>query len=101
MHYTSPKKALLFWLLVLSLILSLWLLWLGVDSYLLAQNPLASIEQNQVILMTILAIVLMFVLLAGLVLSTLLGNKRYSRYFSIFTAFLLVVLLIVRSLPRQ
>jgi len=100
MNYSSPKKVILFWLLISSIILFLWLLWLGVDSYILTRNPLASLDENRVLTMAVLSVILMFVLLSGLVLAMLLGNKRYSRYFSIFTAVLLIALLIVRSLPR-
>ena len=100
MHYSSPKKLLLFWLAVISIVLFLWLSWLGIDSYLLTRNPLATVEESRVFTMAILAIVLLFILLTGLVLATLLGNKRYSRYFSIFSAILLVSLLVIRSLPR-
>ncbi len=98
MNYSSPKKVILFWLLTLSVIMAIWLLWLGVDSYFLSQNPLQNISQDRAITMAILAIILFFFLLAGLVLATLLGNKRYSRYFSVFIGVLLLALLIVRSL---
>lgn len=100
MSYNSPKKVILFWLLTISIIIAIWLLWLGVDSYFLTQNPLVNISQNRAITMAILAIILLFFLLIGLVLATLLGNKRYSKYFSIFSAILLLALLIVRSISR-
>ena len=98
MAYHSPKKRALFWLFIVAIFLAIWLLWLGVDCYILSKNPLSHIESAKAITMAILAVILIVILLAGLVLATMLGNKRYSRYFSIFIAILLISLLAVRSL---
>lgn len=96
--YHSPKKLILFYLLIASIILALWLLWLGIDSYLLTRDPLLHIESSKAIAMAIIAVVLIFSLVAGLVISTMLGNKRYSRYFGIAIGLAFASLLAFRSM---
>jgi len=98
MAYHSPKKIALFWLFVLAIFIAIWLLWLGFDVYALSKNPLSHIESTKAVTMALLAVILVVLLLAGLVLATMLGNKRYSRYFSIFIGVLFISLLAVRSL---
>jgi len=97
-QYHSPKKKLLFWFLIVAIFLSLWLLWLGVDVYILRQDPLSHIDESRAVVMATLAVILIVLLVAGLVISTMLGNKRYSRYFSIFIGVLFISLLMVRSI---
>ena len=96
--YHSPKKLILFWLLIISIILAIWLLWLGVDSYLLTRDPLSHIESSKAIAMAVIAVILIFSLVAGLVISTMLGNKRYSRYFGIAIGVAFASLLAFRSM---
>jgi len=98
MAYHSPKKKALFWLLVLAIFIAIWLLWLGCDVYALSKNPLSHIDSAKAVKMALLAVILVVLLLACLVLATMLGNKRYSRYFSIFIGVLFISLLAVRSL---
>ena len=97
-NYHSPKKLILFWLLTVSIILALWLLWLGVDSYLLTRDPLSHIESSKAIAMAVIAVILIFSLVAGLVISTMLGNRRYSRYFGIAIGVAFASLLAFRSI---
>ena len=96
--YHSPKKLILFWLLIISIILAIWLLWLGVDSYLLTRDPLSHIESSKAIAMAVIAVILIFSLVAGLVISTMLGNRRYSRYFGIAIGVAFASLLAFRSM---
>jgi len=96
--YHSPKKLILFWLLIISIILAIWLLWLGVDSYLLTRDPLSHIESSKAIAMAVIAVILIFSLVAGLVISTMLGNRRYSRYFGITIGVAFASLLAFRSM---
>ena len=96
--YHSPKKLILFWLLIISIVLALWLLWLGIDSYLLTRDPLSHIESSKAIAMAIIAILLIVVMLAGLIISTMLGNKRYSRYFGVAIGVAFASLLAFRSI---
>jgi len=49
-------------------------------------------------MMATLAVILIVLLVAGLVISTMLGNKRYSRYFSVFIGVLFISLLMVRTI---
>jgi len=81
-----------------SYFIAIWLLWLGFDVYAVSKNPLSHIESSKAVTMALLAVILVVLLLAGLVLATMLGNKRYSRYFSIFIGVLFISLLVVRSL---
>ena len=97
-NYHSPKKLILFWLLIVSIILALWLLWLGVDSYLLTRDPLSHIESSKAITMAIIAVFLIVAMLTGLVISTMLGNKRYSRYFGVAIGVVFASLLAFRSI---
>ncbi len=97
-NYQSPKKLILFWLLIVSIILAIWLLWLGVDSYLLTRDPLSHIESSKAIAMAIIAVILVVLLLAGLIISTMLSNKRYSRYFGIAIGIAFASLLAFRSI---
>jgi len=98
MHYHSPKKKLLFWFFIVAIFIFLWLLWLGVDVYILTKNPLSHIDGSRAIMMATLAVILIVLLVAGLVISTMLGNKRYSRYFSVFIGVLFISLLMVRTI---
>ena len=97
-NYHSSKKLILFWLLIASIVLALWLLWLGVDSYLLTRDPLSQIESSKAIAMAVIAVILIFSLVAGLVISTMLGNRRYSRYFGITIGVAFASLLAFRSM---
>jgi len=97
-NYHSPKKLILFWLLIASIVLALWLLWLGVDTYLLTRNPLSHIESSKAIAMAVIAVILIVLMLAGLIISTMLGNKRYSRYFGIAIGIAFASLLAFRSI---
>jgi len=94
----SPKRKVLFFIRIATIILGIWLLWMGVDAYLLTRDPLAHIQSQKAITMAVVAVLLFVLLLAGLVLSTMLENRRYSRYFSIFIGLLFAALLAVRSL---
>ena len=96
-NYRSPKKLLLFWLLIVSIILALWLLWLGFDTYMLTRDPLSHIESSKAIAMAIIAVILIVTMLAGLIISTMLGNKRYSRYFGVAIGVAFASLLAFRS----
>jgi len=96
--YRSSKKVILFWLLNAAIILALWLLWLGVDSYFLTRDPLSHLDSSKAITMAIIAVVLIFLLVAGLVISTMLGNKRYSRYFGVAIGVAFASLLAFRSI---
>ena len=98
MEYISPKRKVLFFIRIATIILGIWLLWMGADTYLLTRNPLAHIQSQKAIAMAVVAVLLFVLLLGGLVLSTMIGNKRYSRYFSIFIGLLFVALLAVRSM---
>jgi len=98
MQYSSPKKKALFLFLLVSIFLGLWLLWLGIEVFLLQGNPLAHVEGQKAVIMAILAAMLFFTLLAGLILSTLLGNKRYSKYFSFYIGFLFMTLLTIKAI---
>ncbi len=100
MNYKSNKKTYLFWALIVTLFIGFWLLWLGVDAYILTKDPLSHIESSKAILMAVLAFFLFVLLLSGLVLSTMIGNKRYSRYFSIYIGMLFLALLVIRSFIR-
>ncbi len=97
-NYQSPKKIILFWLLIISIILAIWLLWLGVDTYFLTRDPLSHIDSTKAITMAIIAVILIVLLLAGLIISTLLSNKRYSRYFAISIGIAFIFLLALRSI---
>lgn len=97
-NYSSPKKFILFWLLIISILLSLWLLWLGVDAYLLTRDPLSHIESSKAIAMAVITVILIVLLLAGLVISTMIANKRYSRYFGVAIGIAFASLLAFRSI---
>ena len=97
-NYTSFKKLILFWLLIVSIVLALWLLWLGIDAYVLTRDPISHIESSKAIAMAIIAIVLIFSLVAGLIISTMLGNRRYSRYFGVAIGVAFASLITFRSM---
>jgi len=97
MEHISTKIKILFFIRIATVILGIWLLWMGVDVYLTTRDPLAQIESQRAITMVIVGIFLFVLLLSGLVLSVMIEIKRYIRYFSIYTALLLVALLTIKS----
>jgi hypothetical protein len=98
MKYISQKIKILFFIKIATIILGVWLLWMGVDVYLTVRDPLVQIESQRAITMVVVGIFLFILLLSGLVLSVMIEIKRYIRYFSIYIALLLIVLLMVKSL---
>jgi len=77
----SGKMQFLFWAFFFSVMLYLWILWVGVRTFLLPSEPLMELPQQEVTLLFILYGFLIVTTLAGTIVSTMIGNRIYMRRF--------------------
>jgi fumarate reductase subunit C len=84
----SGKMQFLFWAFFFSVMLYLWILTIGVQTFILPDEKPLAFPQNIVSLMFILYGFLVLFTLAGTVVSIMVGNKKY---INLFGAMVIVV----------
>ncbi|WP_292657336.1 hypothetical protein [Nitratifractor sp.] len=77
----SGKMQFLFWAFFFSVLLYLWILWIGVRTFLLHKGPMMELPQQEVTLLFILYGFLIVTTMAGTVVSIMIGNRPYIRRF--------------------
>ena len=77
----SGKIQFLFWAFFFSTLLYLWILWIGVKTFLLTEGPIMALPQQEVTLLFILYGFLILSTLSGVIVSIMIGNQPYIRRF--------------------
>jgi len=82
MHIRSARIQFLFWSAFFSIILYLWIVSVGLQTFILPDEKPLEMPQNVIVLLFILYGFLTLTTLAGLVVSTMINNRHYTRLFS-------------------
>lgn len=93
----SAKIQLLFWMAFFSVLLYLWIVSVGLQTFVLPDEKPIDISQNVVLMMFILYGLLAVVLVGGTIISTMINNHFYQKFFSIFVIVGLVTLIATKS----
>ena len=93
----SGKIQFLFWTAFFSVLLYLWIVTVGLQTFVLPDVKPMHIPQDVVLLMFLLYGLLAVSLVAGTIISTMINNRFYQRFFSIFMIVGLVTLLGTKS----
>jgi len=93
----SPKIQFLFWNFTFCIIIYLWVVALWVQNFVLNDTTL-KIPENVVITIAVLYIFLVILVSSGVMVAVMIGNKYYSRAFSIFITIVLVSIIGAKSI---
>lgn len=94
----SGKIQLLFWTAFFSIILYIWLVTVGLQTFVLTDERPMDIPQNVVMLMAVLFGLWAIAVLVGTIISTMINNNYYIKFFSIFMIVGLATLVATRSM---
>jgi len=88
MMYRSGKIQFLFWMAFFSVLFYVWLIGVGLQTFVLPDEPPMEFPEQAATLMFILFGLLIFSSLAGTVVSMMISNRFYIRFFSGMTIFI-------------
>jgi hypothetical protein len=94
----SGKIQFLFWTAFFSLFLYIWLVTIGVQVFVLPDEKLMQLPQNAVLLMFILYGFMIVAILAGTIVSIMIDNQFYIRFFSTSVIVSLVTFLLTKGM---
>lgn len=94
----SGKIQLLFWAAFFSVVLYLWIVTIGLQTFVLPGEKPIDVPQDVVMLMAVLFGLWTVGVLAGTIISTMINNKYYTKFFGIFMIVGLVTLVGTRSM---
>jgi len=94
----SAKIQFLFWTAFFSVLLYLWIVTVGLQTFVLPDERLMHLPQDVVLLMFVLYGLLSVAVLAGTIISTMINNVFYQRFFGIFVIVALFTLLATKSM---
>ena len=94
----SGKIQLLFWAAFFSVVLYIWLVTIGLQIFVLPDEKPMEIPQNVVLLMAVIFGFWTVAVLAGTIISTMINNRYYSKFFGTFMIAGLATLVATRSM---
>jgi hypothetical protein len=94
----SPKIVFLFWNFVICIILYLWIITIGIQTFILPEQKPLNMPQEIVGLMFALYGILIFLTVAGLIVSTMIGNSGYSKKFSGFVMIIFLTIITAKAI---
>lgn len=94
----SGKIQFLFWTAFFSVMLYIWIVTIGLQTFVLPDEKPMELPQEVILLMFVLYGFLAVALVAGTIISTMINNRFYMKFFSIFMMAGLATLLITRSM---
>ena len=94
----SGKIQLLFWTAFFSVLLYIWIVTIGLQTFVLPDEKPMEVAQNVVLLMAILFGLWAVAVVAGTIISTMINNRYYIKFFSIFMILGLGTLVATRSM---
>jgi len=94
----SGKIQFLFWTAFFAVILYIWIVTIGLQTFVLPDEKPLEFPQNVVMLMAVLFGLWAVAVLAGTIISTMINNRYYIKFFSIFMIAGLATLLATRGM---
>ncbi|RRS30271.1 MAG: hypothetical protein P794_07615 [Epsilonproteobacteria bacterium (ex Lamellibrachia satsuma)] len=94
----SGKIQFLFWTAFFSVLLYIWIVAVGLQTFVLPDEKPMVIPENIVLLMIILYGFLMIAILAGTIVSIMINNKFYTKFFAISVIVALGTLLLTKGM---
>jgi len=94
----SGKVQFLFWTAFFAVMLYLWIVTVGLQTFVLPDEKPIHLPQDTVLLMFILYGLLAVAVVAGTIISTMINNSFYQKFFSVFVIVSLATLLATKSM---
>jgi hypothetical protein len=94
----SGKIQFLFWTSFFSVMVYIWLVTVGLQTFVLPDEKPMEVPQNVVMLMAVLFGLWAVSILSGIIVSTMINNRYYTKFFSIFLIMGLATLVMTRSM---
>ena len=94
----SAKVQFLFWTAFAVVLLYIWIVTVGLQTFVLPDEKPMHLPQDTVLLMFILYGLLAVAVVAGTIISTMINNSFYQKFFSVFVIVALVTLLATKSM---
>lgn len=94
----SGKIQFLFWTAFFSVILYIWIVSVGLQTFVLPDEKPLELPENVIFLMFILFGLLAVTVLAGTIISTMINNTFYTKFFGAMLIIGLVTLVAIRSI---
>jgi len=94
----SGKVQFLFWTAFFSVILYIWIVSVGLQTFVLPDERPMELPQNVIFLMFVLFGLLSVTVLAGTIISTMINNRFYTKFFGSMLIIGLMTLLATRSM---
>ncbi|SFV59251.1 hypothetical protein MNB_SV-8-275 [hydrothermal vent metagenome] len=94
----SGKIQFLFWTAFFSVFLYIWLVAIGLQTFVLPDEKMMEIPQNTIVLMFILYGFMVLAILAGTIVSVMINNRFYTKFFSAALIVALVTLLLTKGM---
>lgn len=94
----SGKIQFLFWTAFFAVVLYLWIVTIGLQTFVLPDEKPMELPQNTVLLMFVLYGLLAVAVLAGTIISSMINNRFYTKFFGIFMMVGLATLLATKGM---
>jgi len=94
----SAKIQFLFWTAFFSILLYVWLITIGVQTFVLPDEKPMEFPQNTILLMFVIYGLLSVSVLAGTIISIMINNNFYRKFFGIFIMVALATLLATKGM---
>jgi len=94
----SAKIQFLFWTAFFSVLLYVWLITIGVQTFVLPDEKPMELPQNTILLMFVIYGLLSVSVLAGTIISIMINNNFYRKFFGIFIMVALATLLATKGM---
>jgi len=94
----SGKVQFLFWTAFFAVLLYLWIVTVGLQTFVLPDEKPMHLPQDTVLLMFVLYGLLAVTVVVGTIISTMINNSFYQKFFSVFVIVSLLTLLATKSM---
>jgi len=94
----SGKVQFLFWTAFSTVLLYLWIVTVGLQTFVLPDEKPMHLPQDTVLLMFVLYGLLAVTVVAGTIISTMINNRFYQKFFSVLVIVSLLTLLATKSM---
>jgi len=98
MYIRSGKIQFLFWTAFFSVVLYLWIVTVGLQTFVLPDERPMQLPQNVVVLLFVLYGILSVLVITGTIIATMIDNAFYRKFFGIFIMLALSTLLAAKSM---
>ncbi len=98
MQKRSPKVQFLFWMAFFSTILYLWIIIVGLTNFIFIEQKPINPPQNIIMLLFTLYAFLIFTALAGEIVSTMINNRYYQKFFGVMIFLIFATLIVIKSI---